>query len=107
MHLDISKLGEVVDTYDTMEEKWDDRLAQLELELDAISEEIRDEKNHLQAKASSNLNMRTRVAIQLVATAGEVEIDISYGTFAHFVSFSYIYLIHNHSRLSRMLEGGV
>ncbi|PPQ67434.1 hypothetical protein CVT26_007228 [Gymnopilus dilepis] len=67
-HLDISKLGEAMDIYDTTEEKWDSKVLELEEELRAIEGQIEAEKKRLK-ESGGNRQLRTVVASAAVSQA--------------------------------------
>ncbi|PPQ69929.1 hypothetical protein CVT26_013254 [Gymnopilus dilepis] len=77
-HLDVSKLGEAMDVYDTTEEKWDNKIHDLEKELERVGDEIVKETERLEAMVP-NKKLRTEVGINLVATeAAELRINLVY-----------------------------
>ncbi|KAF8881696.1 hypothetical protein CPB84DRAFT_237037 [Gymnopilus junonius] len=77
-HLDISKLGEAMDIYDTTEDKWDSKMFDLEEELEAIEKQIEVERKRLGASVG-NKKLRTVVAIDLYAAdPAELKVNLLY-----------------------------
>ncbi|KAF8960056.1 hypothetical protein BDZ97DRAFT_1906024 [Flammula alnicola] len=77
-YLDISKLGEAMEIYDTTEEKWDAKIRQVNKEIEAIEGEMTEEEERLE-NAVGNKELRTRVVVGLFAeSATEIEIVLIY-----------------------------
>ncbi|KAF8900862.1 hypothetical protein CPB84DRAFT_1815328 [Gymnopilus junonius] len=77
-HLDVSKLGEAMDVYDTTEEKWDGKVHDLEKELKLVNDQIVNETKRLESVVG-NRKLRTQVIIDLVAMeAAELGINLIY-----------------------------
>ncbi|KAH9475079.1 Protein F37C4.5 [Psilocybe cubensis] len=77
-HLDISKLGEAMEIYDTTEEKWDDKIIQLKREFETLETQITEESDRLE-KSGENKKLRTKVVMGLVANhPADLEIIVIY-----------------------------
>lgn len=77
--LDISKLGEAMDIYDTTEQKWDERIIDIKKEMENIDSQIIQETERLE-KLVENKKLRTNVAMGLFTESpAEVEIILIYG----------------------------
>lgn len=78
-HLDVSKLGEAMDIYDTTEDKWDSKIFELEEELRLTEKQIDEEAKRLKANVG-NKKLRTNVIIDLYATdPAELKVNLLYG----------------------------
>lgn len=78
-HLDVSKLGEAMDIYDTTEEKWDDKILEIQKELEGIKASINQETDRLE-NTVENKKLRTNVVVGLIADSpAELEITLIYG----------------------------
>jgi predicted nucleic acid-binding Zn-ribbon protein len=78
-HLDISKLGEAMDIYDSTEEGWEDKIILLNKEIVSLDKKIEEEESRLRKQVGSK-KLRTQVMVGLYAElAGEVEITVIYG----------------------------
>ncbi|PPQ90355.1 hypothetical protein CVT25_007757 [Psilocybe cyanescens] len=76
--LDISKLGEAMDIYDTTEQKWDERIIDIKKEMENIDSQIIQETERLE-KLVENKKLRTNVAMGLFTESpAEVEIILIY-----------------------------
>ncbi|KDR71602.1 hypothetical protein GALMADRAFT_127088 [Galerina marginata CBS 339.88] len=77
-HLDISKLGDAMDVYDTTEEKWDNKILEVSKEISAINTQIEKETKRLQENVPNN-KLRTQVAMGLFATeTAELQVNLIY-----------------------------
>ncbi|PPQ85972.1 hypothetical protein CVT25_001670 [Psilocybe cyanescens] len=77
-HLDVSKLGEAMDIYDTTEEKWDDKILEIQKELEGIKASINQETDRLE-NTVENKKLRTNVVVGLIADSpAELEITLIY-----------------------------
>lgn len=66
-------------TYDTVTEKWDDKILDLEKELENLEREIKLEREKLIAPGyDENLNVKVAITIH-TETGGEVDITVVYG----------------------------
>ena len=78
-HLDISGLGEAMETYDSTEEEWEDKIILIKKEIASLDKKIEEEDLRLE-KQVGNKKLRTQVMVGLYAeSAGEVEITVIYG----------------------------
>jgi len=78
-HLDISGLGEAMETYASTEEEWEDKIILVEKEVVSLDKKIREEELRLE-KQVGNKKLRTQVVVGLYAeSAGDVEITVIYG----------------------------
>ena len=78
-NLDISKLGEAMNIYDSTGEKWEERIILVKKEIASLDEKIDEEKLRLEKKIG-NKKLRTQVVVGLYTeSAGEVEITVIYG----------------------------
>jgi hypothetical protein len=85
-HLDISKLGEAMDIYDSTEEKWEKKIILIEKEIASLDMQISDEELRLEKKIG-NKKLRTQVVVGLYAeSAAELEITLIYGAFIWHIS---------------------
>jgi DNA repair exonuclease SbcCD ATPase subunit len=83
-HLDISRLGEAMDIYDSTEEGWEDKIILLNKEIVSLDKKIEEEESRLRKQVGSK-KLRTQVMVGLYAElAGEVEITVIYGAFPFF-----------------------
>ncbi|KDR71591.1 hypothetical protein GALMADRAFT_253935 [Galerina marginata CBS 339.88] len=77
-HLDISKLGEAMDIYDTTEEKWDNKILEVEKSLEVIDTQIQEERQRLEEQVA-DARLRTQVVIGLFAVdAAELQVNLIY-----------------------------
>ena len=80
-HLDISKLGEAMDVYDTTQQKWDDKILQFLQEIKDIQDTKAAEMKRL-ADRGINKKLRTQAVIGLFAErAAEIELALIYGNY--------------------------
>ncbi|KAF9557522.1 hypothetical protein CPC08DRAFT_710326 [Agrocybe pediades] len=73
-HLDISKLGEAVDVYYSTDEKWDNKIRELEEEIKSLDQRIKAESDEI-SKPEIPVKLRTKVVIDVYADA-ENDLDI-------------------------------
>ncbi|KIM43920.1 hypothetical protein M413DRAFT_25436 [Hebeloma cylindrosporum] len=77
-HLEISKLGEAMDVYDSTGEEWEDKIILVKKEIVSLNKKIKAEELRLEGKVG-NKKLRTQVVVGLYAeSAGEVEITVIY-----------------------------
>ena len=97
-HLDISGLGEAMETYDSTEEKWEDKIILIKKEIISLDKKIKEEGLRLE-KQVGNKKLRTQVMVGLYAeSAGEVEITVIYGASGFCEDSTLIYI---HAYLGR------
>lgn len=78
-HLDISKLGESMEIYDNTEEKWEDKILQLQSEIETLGTQINQEEERLES-AGEHKKLRTKVVMGLVVDSpADLEIILIYG----------------------------
>jgi peptidoglycan hydrolase CwlO-like protein len=79
-HVDVTELGKVMDNYDAVGQKLDEKVTKLEKTLKAIEADIKTERDKLR-EHSENAKLKKRAAIGVFAELeGEVEIVLIYGT---------------------------
>jgi hypothetical protein len=80
-HIDMAKLGQVVADYDGTAEQLDERLLELEQQLNDIEEEMEAESAKLRGTtANEKLNLRAAIGV-FAESGGEVEIALIYGMY--------------------------
>ncbi|KAF5325094.1 hypothetical protein D9619_010017 [Psilocybe cf. subviscida] len=78
-HLDISKLSDTMDIYDAAEEKWDVKLVELELEIEALKEQIAEEEDTLRKENKRKKLARMEVTVNIItASAQRLDLELEY-----------------------------
>ena len=99
-HLGISELGKAMDTYDSTEERLEEKIISLNKEIVSLDERIEEEDLRLKKQVGSR-KLRTQVVVGLYAeSAGAVDITVNviYGTPPFFFcNNSTLVHIHAHS----------
>lgn len=79
-HVAVTALGEVVETYESTCEKLDDKVTELEKQLDDLYKSIEDERKKLSGPTGNHkLNLKASIGV-FADHEGEVEIALIYGT---------------------------
>lgn len=78
-HLDISKLSDTMDIYDAAEEKWDVKLVELELEIEALKEQIAEEEDTLRKENKRKNLARMEVTVNIITpSAQRLDLELEY-----------------------------
>jgi len=78
-HLDVTKLGETMEVYDTTYAKWENKVLMLDEQLRLLGEKIKTEEDRLKI-GDIPIKLKTKVVIDLYAEVeNELEIFLIYG----------------------------
>jgi peptidoglycan hydrolase CwlO-like protein len=78
-HLEVSKLKEVVQSYDSTAQELDEKVIKLEEEIEVIKEAILEEKNKLAGPSENEkLNLQAMIGV-FVESEGEIKFALVYG----------------------------
>lgn len=80
-HLDVAKLGEAMEVYDTTYAKWETKVLALDDQLRVLEEEVKNEGKKVKT-GDIPIKLRTKVVIDLFAEAeSEMDIILIYGKY--------------------------
>ncbi len=86
-HVDVTKLGDVVQNYETTAASLDDRFMELEDNLKAVEESIKKEKEKLSGPTGNEkLNLKATIGV-FANVEGEVKVALIYGTYQPILFF--------------------